>query len=523
MTPDKLNGIQHIDPMPMFLWLCCAGGLGVLFTVLFRRHFLDDPKMVFADGVAAAETITVLDSTGGEAGDKLQWLSICALASALVDWFREGMGVLHDWFITPLFHSYKVGIEWNLLSIGSGLLIGLNVSLSMLAATVVVAATGPVLIDHGIGKSIVLSNVHGEQCAECERLIDKKWEDLTAEEQGFVEKYGGKQADYMKGDYFSILLLWFMWPATGLMITSAITAVLVRWRSVVESFTHLRLQARHGQSEDISLKTILIGSVLLTVPLAIIQHVNFGMSYLQTAVAVLCSLPLILVGVRVLGETNNGPISVMMNGLQAVFAVFWPSSIGHNLIASGVAGTCNAAGQGTIQDYKTGKLLGSTPRVLTWAQLAGVPIGAAAVAIMYPLLLHKYKLGTDLTTPTGVKIANMAVFAGQGDRRLAARRTLLDGYRLDSGSVAGSGQLLSPHWLATFRGWIWFRAYPAGHAQCTHGHRRHSRLVVGTFSQSVLRTLCGHGGVGTYRRGGIAGWVGFANRQLATQPLSQNA
>src|SRR5205085_7401317 len=102
--------------------------------------------------------------------------------------------------------------------------------------------------------------------------------------------------------------------------------------------------------------------------------------------------------------TNNGPISVMMNGLQAVFAVFWPTSIGHNLIAAGMAGSCNSQGQGTIQDYKSGKIIGSTPRVLTWVQLAAVPIGAGAVAIMYPLLTQRYKLGEDLTTPTGVKI-----------------------------------------------------------------------------------------------------------------------
>jgi len=36
-----------------------AGGIGVLFTVIFRRHFLDDPKLVFADGVAAASKVNV--------------------------------------------------------------------------------------------------------------------------------------------------------------------------------------------------------------------------------------------------------------------------------------------------------------------------------------------------------------------------------------------------------------------------------------------------------------------------------
>jgi uncharacterized oligopeptide transporter (OPT) family protein len=409
-----LNGITHIEPWPMFWWLCCAGAIGVLFTVLFRRHFLDDPKMIFADGVAAAETIVVLDSKGSEARGKLQALGLTALASALVDWFREAWNVLQDFYPTPLFKSFRVGIEWNLLSIGSGLLVGPIVSLSMLAATMLVVATGPHLVESGVGREIVLNGIGPADRAECERLIDKDWGDLSKEQQTFVQQHGNKQADYMQHKYFSIMLLWFMWPATGLMITSAITAVLLKWRSIVESFRHLRVSAAEGTSEDVSLRVVVVGSLLFTVALAAVAYHYFDMSPVQTVVAVVCSLPLILVGIRVLGETNYGPISVMMNGLQAVFAVFWPASIGHNLVAAGMAGSCNAQGQGTIQDYKTGKIIGSTPRVLTWVQLAAVPIGAAAVVVMYPLLTKRYVLGEDLTTPTGVKIANMAVLLSQG-------------------------------------------------------------------------------------------------------------
>jgi uncharacterized oligopeptide transporter (OPT) family protein len=436
---ERMDGIKAVEPWPMFLWLFTAGSIGVLFTVLFRRHFLDDPKMIFADGVAAAETIVVLDSRGPEAGTKLRLLGVCSLLSAGVDAVREIFEWLHDYFFSPMARSLKVGIEWNLLSIGTGLLIGLNVSLSMLAATIVVWITGPMLLDAGIGKEIVLNGIIKENRPKAAVLIDKKWvhletdeekkfakenqrwpekyqtaENLTREEQDWVVKHGGRQADYMQEKYFGVLLIWYMWPATALMIVAAITAVLLKWRTIVESFTHLRMQAKLGKSEDVSMTTIIGGSVLMTAILVYVQHEYFGLSYLQTIVAVLCSLPLILVGIRVLGETNNGPVSVMMNGLQAVFAVFWSSHIGHNLIAAGVAGSCNAQGQGTIQDYKTGKIIGSSPRILTWVQLAAVPIGAAAVAIMYPILTSRYKLGEDLTTPTGVKIAGMAILLSQG-------------------------------------------------------------------------------------------------------------
>jgi OPT family oligopeptide transporter len=448
---SKLNGIHHIDPWPMFWWLTCAGGIGVLFTVLFRRHFLEDPKMIFADGVAAAETIVVLDSPGREAKDKLATLGLAGLASAALDWLREIKEWLPDYYFEPStlaanFKSFRVGVEWNLLSLGTGMLIGLNVGLSMLAGSLVVAGVGPYLIDSGIARDIVLNNIGQEYREECRELIDKPWKDLTPEQQKFVKAHGDKQAGYMQHNYFSVVLLWFMWPATGMMIASALTAVLLKWRSIVQSFRDLRSVEHANQREDVSLTTIVIGSVVLTVALAWVQNQNFGMSYTQTIVAVLCSLPLILVGIRVLGETNNGPISVMMNGLQAVFAVFWSGSVGHNLIAAGMAGTCNAQGQGTIQDYKTGQLVGSTPRVLTWVQLAAVPIGAAAVAIMYPLLLQRYRLGEDLTTPTGVKIANMAVLLSQGIDALPPGALLWTVV----GSIVGVVITLAKHFLGMY-------------------------------------------------------------------------
>ncbi len=416
MNSEKMDGLRRLEPWPMFWWLCCAGGIGVLFMVLFRRHFIDDPKMIFADGVAAAETIVVLDSKGPEAGNKLKMLALTALASALLDFLREGVKVIGNYYPRPLFRSYGVGIEWGFLTLGSGLLIGLNVGLSLLAGTIVFQAAGPAMVQGGIARDIALGSFSPATRARAETLIDKPLEEITDEDKAFIAQRGGRSAvAYMNQNYYPVLLLWFMWPATGLMITSAITAVLLKWRSIVESFRHLRAAAPAGQREDMSLGTVLAGSVLLTVGLAVVQRQNFGMSYVQTALAVACSLPLILVGVRVLGETNNGPISVMMNGLQAVFAVFWPGHSGHNLIAAGMAGSCNAQGQGTIQDYKTGKIIGSTPRVLTWVQLAAVPIGAAAIAIMYPLLTERYALGgKDLPAPTGIKIAGMAILISQG-------------------------------------------------------------------------------------------------------------
>jgi len=479
-----------ITPLQMFLWLTCSGMIGVVFTVLFRRHFLDDPKMVFADGVAAAETIVVLDSSPREAGAKIAALGAASLASAVVSWLRDAWHLIPVTYLSAGLQSFRAGIDWGLLNMGTGLLVGLNMGLSMLLGTLVVAyGIGPWLLSSGVGLEIVQGQIAPQHWAECQRLVAIA--SPAAQEARFVADHCGPLQAYSAGRLFNTVMLWAMWPATGLMVASAMTAVALKWRSIAQTFRHLRMQ-QGAKGEDMSLRAVFAWAAVLTVALAIIQRISFGMSVTQTVVAVAASLPLMLVGIRVLGETNQGPVSAMANALQAVFAVLWPQHIGLNLIAAGMAGNTSAQSEGMIQDYRTGRIVGSTPRILTYVQLAAVPIGAAAVAIMYPLLVARYGLGGDgLTAPTGVKLANMAVLLSKGVEALprhALMATLIAAVvgiavavvkeKVDRPwvgwipSVAGfgfalilPGELNIPIAIGGVAGWIWWRLHPASHAR----------------------------------------------------------
>ena len=89
-----------------------------------------------------------------------------------------------------------------------------------------------------------------------------------------------------------------------------------------------------------------------------------------------------LVGLRVLGETNWGPISQLTNMMQAIFAALAPGNLTANLAASGTTGTIAVQSEAIMQDYKAGHIIGSTPRYLTYSQLIAAPIGALAVALV---------------------------------------------------------------------------------------------------------------------------------------------
>jgi uncharacterized oligopeptide transporter (OPT) family protein len=84
LRQDPATGFTfELKPYQTFLWLTCSGVLGVLLSVPMRRHFVVDEKLTFADGVAAGETLIVLDSRGGESKQAARSLGIGAVLSGL--------------------------------------------------------------------------------------------------------------------------------------------------------------------------------------------------------------------------------------------------------------------------------------------------------------------------------------------------------------------------------------------------------------------------------------------------------
>src|SRR5262249_16397980 len=126
-----------ITPVQSFPWLTAAGLLGVLLAVPMRQHFVVDEKLTYADGMAAGETVIVLDGKNSGARQAARALAIGAVASAGLMLMTEDARVL-SWFPsvmvlgTSVMMTTGVGINWSLLSLGSGMLVGLRINASML-------------------------------------------------------------------------------------------------------------------------------------------------------------------------------------------------------------------------------------------------------------------------------------------------------------------------------------------------------------------------------------------------------
>jgi len=373
LSMDPTAGVDlRISRLQTFLWLTSAGTLGVLLAVPMRRHFIVDEKLPYADGLAAGETLIVLDSRGAQAKLAIRSLYAGLLSSALVT-LAYMRGLIAE--VLPIHanaHSAVtgVGFSWSLLTIGSGMIIGLRICANMLLGAVLSWVIAPVILSNN----------------------------------------GIMAPGFSKRD----LLLWVMWPATGMMVAGGLTALFLKWRILSRTFT--QLSGPSADDEDMPLRWVAFGSVLAIVSIVLVQYYGLGLPIWMTLVALVFTIPLMLVGLRVLGETNWGPISALSNLMQGVFGAIAPGNIQANMVASGLTGTVVADSEGLIQAYKTGDMIGSRPRYLTYIQLLAVPVGAGAVAIFYPILRDVFGFtGPDaLPSPISQKWVGFAKLLGQG-------------------------------------------------------------------------------------------------------------
>jgi uncharacterized oligopeptide transporter (OPT) family protein len=146
----------------------------------------------------------------------------------------------------------------------------------------------------------------------------------------------------------------------------------------------------------------------------------------MTLAAIVLSVPLMLVGLRVLGETNWGPISALSNMMQGVFAAIAPGNIAANMVASGTTGTIATSSEAIMQDYKAGELIGTKPRSLTIMQLIAVPVGAAAVSWMYPSLVRAFGI-FDTTDPATHKLIKAGLTSPISNKWAGFAQILKDG------------------------------------------------------------------------------------------------
>jgi uncharacterized oligopeptide transporter (OPT) family protein len=364
-----------IDPP---LWAVLALGLsgavlGILWALALRRRLLEEEKLPFPTGVATAQVIGALRAGAG-ATARAVGLAATGVTAAAVTLLRDVAGLVPAASALPgrlagaPAAAYGLGIGWNPMLLGAGMLVGPRNGLSVLVGGIAAwALIGPALVRSG-----------------------------AVPEPG----YGA-------------LVAWLAWPGVGLVLGSALVSIAGQRRAFVGALRDLGRAGRSAAPRARAPIALALAAAALAVAAAVL---GFGLGPGRAAVALALAFPLAAVCVRAAGQTDILPAGEMAQVVQV--------SLGGGAgAAANVAGGALAAGQSAqagvaLWSLRAGQILGASPALQARAMLAGTLLGAAVSIPAYHLLVRVHGVGTPvLPAPMAVPwraVADLVTRGGAG-------------------------------------------------------------------------------------------------------------
>src|SRR3977135_4271635 len=154
-------------------------------------------------------------------------LGLGALASGVLMILTSFLKLFPDTWLIPGMSDMRIGLNWSLLSFGSGLLVGFRICLSMAIGTFISWFLLPrFLLSHGMIPELT----------------------------------------------YPATLLWVMWPATGLMVAGGLTSLALKWGLIVETFRGLK-GSKLGAADsprEFPMRLVVIGSLVMTVIICLV-------------------------------------------------------------------------------------------------------------------------------------------------------------------------------------------------------------------------------------------------------------
>lgn len=396
-------------------WLVVASftlttaAMGVFLAIPLKRQMINQEQLPFPSGIAAATTLKSLYSEGVEAMHKAYALVVGLAIGAVVGVLTtaEGMlGFLDRFFHWMRDHLFSVqipelmpaggfttvqgrqlvagGFEPSVLLIGAGMIVGLRVSLSMLAASALLY------------------------------FVFTPW--LAGIDAANAATAGWAVSIPFKGDFY-FPTRWGLWGGTAVMVFASLTSLAFQWKTIARSFRMFRgapkatggrsamaaasdgAPVRSGQDVDpadidarmaaieVPTSWLIAGMIPISIAMVVIQIVAFSITWWAGIIAVAMSFVLSLVACRATGETDTNPIGAMGKVMQLTFALIMPNQVTPNLVSAGIAANSAAASGDLLTDLKSGYLLGANPRKQFLAQFIGVFFGTAAIVPAWYLLI----------------------------------------------------------------------------------------------------------------------------------------
>ena len=408
----------NLSVWQMFLWLMVSASLGVFMGIFPRGSLLKDHSIPWPGSqatLAVAQTLTDPNATE-TTKRRRDVLMVSTGGAGFLTFLRDGMGVFPH-IVGNAALNISIGLEF--AAFGIGMLVPLSVGLSGLLGTWLVSAFGD-----QVARYAALSGVTPEHFSACLSTLNSVGGlegAPKAQAMDFLNATCGKATEFLgASSHFKYVVQWMMWPATAMMIAAALTSVLV---PIVKHFWQKREvkyekhEFKSLADEEIPLWWTVTGITVSVTLLIWMTSAWFNMPWQEVTLAVAIQPVLIVAGLRVLGITGSGPVSLMANATQFLFGLIWPAQIRSNLAAAYVSANPQATSECVVPSFWVAQRLGGRFKTLIIAMLAVIPIGALLTPIMFNMLEKTYGIGLNpgqLAAPTGLKIATLAIVMEKG-------------------------------------------------------------------------------------------------------------
>lgn len=384
-------------------WLLISSTLGVFLGALLRKTVLDDRSLPWPTGHVGKSVIdTLSDPAATElVARRKKVLTASTMMGGFVTFLRDGFGV-----ITPMVGNASMMMMFTLepAILGLGMMVPLAVGLSGLLGVWVINEFG----EH-LATWAALAGTAPENFDACMAAVG------AGEVTAFVTSSCGHAAEFLgASSHFRYLVQWTMWPATAMMIAAALTSVLVPLirHAVNKGAPSDEVPFQTKADETISTAKMVAGIAACVGLLVVLQDAWFDMPWQQVLLAVSLQPILIVAGLRVLGLTGQGPVSLMANATQFVFGLIWPGHIQQNLNAAHISADPQASSEGTIAAFWVARRVGGRFMSLISGQLIACAVAALLIPVTFSVLVKTYGVGLEpgqLSAPTGLKIASLAL------------------------------------------------------------------------------------------------------------------
>jgi len=408
----------NLSTWQMFLWLLVSANLGVFMGIFPRSSLLKDHSIPWPGSratLAVAQTLT--DPKAGETTKKRRdMLMVSTGGAGFLTFLRDGMGVLPPIVGNP---ALNIAFGPEFAAIGLGMLVPLSVGLSGLLGTWIVNSFG-----EQVARYAALSGVTPDNFSACLSTLNSVGGldgAPKAQAMDFLNATCGKAGEFVgASSHFKYVVQWMMWPATAMMIAAALTSVII---PIVKHFTQKREvhyekhEFKSLANEEIPLWWTVTGITVSVTLLVWMTSSWFSMPWQEVLLAVAIQPVLIIAGLRVLGITGSGPVSLMANATQFLFGIIWPAQIRSNLTAAYVSANPQATSENVVPSFWVAQRLGGKFTTLILAMLFAIPIGAILTPVMFTMMEKTYGIGLNpgqLAAPTGLKIATLAIVMEKG-------------------------------------------------------------------------------------------------------------